>query len=225
MNSLIYIPKLIRVIDDKNRLLFIVEKISGKTLFDFVMEKRVVYIEKVIRYFRFINNIHDFKNEPITKRGFSHIAIMLIIAAIGAFKRHPGRWFKIAKGTAVVLVNMPFLLQQKEKALIHRDIGYSNILIGENNQKYIIDFELSSYMHPMWEIVQIVIGCWRREGFNKAFSQSKEMRNILNNNKSKRLYKLFSIYCGIHLLSTHGKNVPKEKAEASKKYFEYALKI
>ena len=220
-----YIPKLAFIIDDKIRLMFIVEKISGKTLYDFPMKKRVAYIEEAVGYFRFINSVHNFKVEIPTQRGIGHILITLCIATIGALKRHPGKWFEIAQGIVLILIHTPFLIQQKEKSLIHRDIGYSNILVGKNNQKYIIDFELSSYMHPVWEIVQIVVGCWRREGFNEAFSQSEEMLKILNDHKLRKIYKLFSLYCGIHLLSTHGENVPKEKVKSSKKYLDYALNI
>lgn len=221
----IYIPKLAAVVDDKTRLLFVVEKISGKTLFDVPMNERIFRIEEVIKYFRFINKIHDFKKDIPTKRSFFHILAMLPLASLGAMRNHPNQWKKILYGLKEIFVNLPFLLRQKDMQFIHRDIGYSNILVGENGMRYVIDFELSSYMHPMWETVQIVAGCWKKEGFNEAFSKSEEMIRIMGDNKLKKTYKLFSIYCGIHILATHGKNVPIEKANAGKRYLDYAIKL
>lgn len=219
----IYIPKLVGIIDDQTRLVLLTEKISGKTLFDIPMNERIKHIEEAIQYFRFLNTIHDFKKEAPTQRRPAKLLILLSLAFVGALKNHPDQWNKILRGLKEIFSNLAFILNQKDMKLIHRDIGYSNILLSDSGAKYVIDFELSSYMHPMWEVVQIVVGCWKREGFNEAFSKSEEMANILNDNDLRKIYKLFSIYSGIHLLATHGKNVPKDKAEASKKYLDYAL--
>mgnify|MGYP001614711956 FL=1 len=148
---------------------------------------------------------------------------ILFLATIRALMNYPKEYKQILKGFFLISINSLFLIHNYKKAFVHRDISIENVLIGSDKTKSLIDFELASYMHPMWEVVNAIVGFRRKEGFIENFSKSETMQNILNDSKSKKIYKLFSVYSGIHLLSQISSN--EERVIANKKYLKYALSI
>lgn len=216
-------PKLEVIFEDSERLVCVTEKITGEDLFALPLEESIVQIERTINYFKFINSVYDFKNEKIANRGFIKLMITLAFSFLGAIYRHPEEYKKILKSFVFISGNLPFLLVRREKAFVHRDISQENIIINPTGDVYVIDFGLSALTHPMWEVVHTVVDCRRREGFLEAFSKTETMLKILSDAKSAKLYKILSLYSGIHLLSTFGRN--SEQVASDKLFMKYALDI
>lgn len=220
------IPKLAGVVDDNERLLGLIEKVEGETLFEIPVPERLKIMIEGINYFKYLNTIHNFKGQVMTSRSIWQIIIILFLALFGSLQKNIDDYKIIYKGFCTLFVNIPWLLTQTDKRLIHRDIGYSNILTGPNGN-YLIDFELSALANPMFEVTQMAVGCWPREGFIESFLNSEFYDSIMKNKKERRLYKLFTIYSGIHALATHTKNdsPTAHKIEIIRTYLKHGLEI
>lgn len=210
-------------VDDNEKLLILTEKVSNNQP-NLILEAWVEKIENVLNYFKYLNSLHDFKNEPMIKRNLIYMYFILTLSTFKALCKHPKSYREILKGFFVVWGNIYFLYKEKKKAFVHRDISYDNILIGQDGTDYLIDFALSVYAHPMWEVVHAMVNCRRKNGFIEAFSKTLTMQAILNDYKLRRLYKSLSIYCGLHLLSSSNNN-NKDRIIANNKYLEYALNL
>jgi serine/threonine protein kinase len=221
----ISIPQLHSIIDDGERLMGVMERVEGATLEEFGDEKKMMLMEKEIAYFRFLNTIHDFSKEVMTKRNMATMVAISLLATVGALLKNPSMAWEIVRGELMILGMSPWLITQTKKELIHRDVGYTNLLVGKE-KSYVIDFELSSVMHPMFEITQMVIGSWLKPGFPEMFKKSETMRKITSSTKDHLLYKLLTIYSGIHALATHAKGTTTEnKIQHLKEYLRYGLSL
>ena len=217
----IYIPEFIGAIEDGNRLLLLTEMVYGEDLTDISPEKRIKIFERVVSYFNFLNTLVNPGNYNFAKRTPFH-AFVLFWPILGvSIIRCPDQIKPILTAAIKFLVQAPFFFAQNKMSLAHRDLGYKNILLGSDNRIYIIDFELATYIHPMSEIVQLVIACWKRPDFFEAFQKSKLMTDIKTDRKTYRLYKTLSLYSAVHSIATAQKDV----LDLSKKYLAYVLTL
>lgn len=199
----IKVPRLIDVVEDDYKIICLIEKIEGDSLENLPMSENIKNLDCIINYLSYINDIYDFGSLDIAKRRFWHLIPSLIIATLGAIKNYPSLIYPLLKSLFVIMINLPYILSKKERSFVHRDLGYSNLLMSTNKFIYIIDFELSCYIHPLWEVVHLYISNMHRDKFNESFAESDIMRKIYSDFDSKRLFRYFSLFAVIRLLSNH----------------------
>ena len=218
----IRIPDFKGLIEDKQRLLLMTEWVNGNNIQNMPIKEKLSILSEVIDYFRYISDKikknDDFK---IAKRSMVHMMLLFWPVFIRSAFRCPDQLPFLIRAAAKFVKDWPFLLKQKEKTLNHRDLGYKNILIRPDGLSYIIDFELTTWIHPMSDVVQMAISCWKRADFAEEFIKSDIMKKISSDSKQYRIYRSLSLYAAVHSIST----TADELLYVSKNYLGYVLNI
>ncbi len=194
----IRIPKVLQIIEEKGRLLLLMEMIPGKPFDQFSVNEYIEEFEKVISYFRFINRIAIFKDTGIHSRGRWYFLAVFPLIFLRAIAKHPKYAWDIIRGSLKFL-SLVFSIPLK-KEFVHRDLNDSN-LIKDGDTIGIIDFELSIRSHPLFDLVSIAFVSWHVPGFVDAFYKSPIVQEVCASDEDLKAYQALTLYSAIHLFS------------------------
>lgn len=215
------IPRIFAWHADAYRLMMILERVPGESLSSVAMEQRVSILERAIHFIRLLSQkIEQFDTRMLGYRSPAFMVLMTPMICTISLCKYPSQYKNIIRGFWQMMAGAPTLLASRERGFVHRDLGYSNLLIHGDTIS-VIDFEIATFTHPMIEVIQTVVGTWKRDGFYQEFSQTEMMQDILSNPQAKKLYKHLSVYTGIHALST----TAPQRVEKLITYLDYALRI
>lgn len=219
----ITIPKLLKVIQEKNRIILFIEMIDGERIKNFPMSKRVEVFEVVLNYFNFLagHTNEASLNKFFLKRRSWQIILLFFLVLVKSALMYPSVWRDLLRGAGVFIRFIPLIVKQKQLIFVHRDLTCHNILITKDKKIGIIDFELSVLCNPMFEITQIVTGSWRQENFWQEFYKLPTMKKILSNPKLNSLYRAFSVYTAVHRLASS----PAQDFNLHLSYLRHALDL
>src|SRR3989344_3345692 len=121
------------------------------------------------------------------------------------------------------IINIPFLLRNQNYSIVHRDINSENIIYGDDGKFYIIDFEIAVLSYPIIEMVHLVLNYWEDSESINQLLKTKMFKNIMENNISRRLYSIFTLYTAILNLFMSPKCFSQRNKEyLENKYIQYA---
>lgn len=218
------VPKLLKVIKEKNRLVLFMEMLEGKTL-DSInsMPKRMAAFQDVIRYFQYIGKLlgRSKLDKYFLSRKIGHTIAILAYMFLRVSVLYPRKFFYYIWGTLVFISCLPAMIKHNKFTFVHRDLTYMNVLVLKDGRFGAIDFELAVYTHPLYEITQIVTGSWRRKNFWQEFYKLEIMKEILSDKLSCQVYKGLTIFTAIHRMATS----PKKDFIMHFSYLLHGLKL
>ncbi len=150
----ITVPKLINIIEDKDTLCVILERVGGKDLSNLTPNDKINLFEKAMQFLA-STNIPSSKYKIDKRPPLFWIAILPLIT-IKAIILHPKLLVPILKGFCFVVSNSARLISRKQRSLIHRDFNDYNILMGKKNN-CLIDFQLASVADPIIDRVVLFL--------------------------------------------------------------------
>lgn len=192
------IPRLLKASVEENRLLLMIEYIPGKDISSSTVEECADSISVAIQFFSDLGQYID--SDALVQRGPLYMILNFFRMLPLALVKHAKEARTIFACAWIFCTHIPFLVRFWDARLIHRDLTEDNI-IANNNDRAVLDFELSVVSHPLLDSVQSIAGTWHREGFWEAFYRTPYMKNVLRNERNSRLYWLLSIYAAITALA------------------------
>ncbi len=200
----IYIPKVIKKIEDKNKVFFLIEFIDGKVAQDVVPEEKISIYLKIIDFLHFIgNNLTAAEKRRISVRTSTDYIFLYPLLVVKALISYPKFTLSIIKGIPVFTASIPALLKNNNKVLTHRDLHFKNIMLSKG-KIVLIDLQHCVYTDPIHEMVTTIRYWWKRDNL---FYQLllKEINNKYSFRKDfGRLFSGFIVNSATHGLTGKG---------------------
>lgn len=137
------IPKLVKVYEDNDIFLILVEKIVGKQLRELSMKTKT---ESLFKVDRFLNDlkIRESKDVKIGKLpSYRFVLFFPLLAAISIIKNKDLRKLVVANTIKSILQSIK-ILTTDNYGLVHRDLNAANVLYYNKNL-YLLDMQLMSF--------------------------------------------------------------------------------
>src|SRR3989344_704136 len=209
---------------DKECFLLLSDMVTGKPIETLPTSAQLDVIEEAFSFLNYFKKFINTSNEnQFTKRKGLYFIRMAPIIILTAILRHPSQIKQILQTSWKFIINIPFLLRNQNYSIVHRDINSENIIYGDDGKFYIIDFEIAVLSYPIIEMVHLVLNYWEDSESINQLLKTKMFKNIMENNISRRLYSIFTLYNAILNLFMSPKCFSQRNKEyLENKYIQYA---
>ncbi len=200
-------PKLIKVIEERNRISIILEYINGKTLETYSSDKQSNTVNEVIRSLVNIkyNSRKNIRLDKISRRftilSFLFYFCYLVLKDLSNFFSYIKAFFYFFK-----YIHKSISLPE-ELVLTHRDLSFDNLII-DNKDLYILDPELAVFAEKYTDWAIFLKNVYKDSNIDNTTSF---LPRILNDEELDKV-KYLSIYYTIQTLSV----IPKRTEEFRK---------
>jgi serine/threonine protein kinase len=217
----IRIPKLIKVIDDKNSLIILVEWIEGKPSSKVDFNKRLDAYFEVNNYFEYLgNHMNAHEKAFISSRNSYSYFLLYPFLLCKAVIVNSNSFIDLIKGLIIFIKFIPTLIKSKKLSLVHRDLHFDNILINGKNI-YVIDLQFCAFTYRTYELVTTLRNTW---GNNKIHNYLFDKINEnYKNTATAKLIKPLIIISATHALSDY--DFSRRRINDFKDYLRFGVSL
>jgi glycosyltransferase involved in cell wall biosynthesis len=194
----IRIPRLLYSIEDKNKLVLLIERMPGNSIQDIPPQQKAAIYERLIRY------LHEM-GAHVPKEAAQSMALypqryLLFITLFSLFRaalKYFQNFSLIARSAFAYLSLVHCCIGDRANTFVHRSLEDHNILITDNTLA-LIDFQLAGFGNPFLEIANFLVFSWDNQETCQYFLQSDLMKSYLTDKNSFGRFKSIALYTALY---------------------------
>ncbi len=163
------LPTCVAVKETSTRLILMTEYVIGKTARDLPSTQRNKLYFDAVAYLRLLSEaLTNREKKQIATRTFKDYLVLFPALWSVALLRQPKLFLHFCRAGYYFIASLPYMFNESELKLVHRDLHTHNILVSTTKKAYLIDFQRTVLTYQLYEYVTTLPIEWNDEKLRKA---------------------------------------------------------